>query len=79
MWTWCYILRPILEPIYGAALQFPPNPPDPAYFAAVNRITPELQKLLLPAIDRAFVDVRRELTPQIEAIVRGSFGKAAAG
>ncbi|MGA2595948.1 MAG: hypothetical protein ABSH09_02940 [Bryobacteraceae bacterium] len=79
VWTWCYILRPILEPIYGAALPFPPNPPDPAYFAAVNRITPELQKLLLPAIDRAFVDVRRELTPQIEAIVRGSFGKAAAG
>lgn len=74
-WTWCWLLRPILEPIYGAAVPFPPNPPDPEFYTVLNRITPELQKLMVPRLDRAFTDVRRELTPEIEEIVRAGFGR----
>jgi len=44
--------------------------------AVLNRIAPELQKLIVPKLDRAFTDVRRELTPEIEEIVRAGFGRA---
>jgi hypothetical protein len=76
VWEWCWILRPILEPIYAQLQPIPPNPPDPGIYAQMNRLTPELQKLIVPALDRAFVGVRKELTPQIEAIVHSAFKKA---
>jgi len=77
IWTWCWILRPILEPVYAAAQPFPPNPPDPGFYASLNRVTPELQKLIVPALDRAFVGVRRELSPQIEKLVQSAFTRSA--
>lgn len=77
VWTWCWLLRPILEPLYAQAQPFPPNPPDPEFYTKLNRITPELQKILAPTLDRTFVGLRKELTPQIEAVVRTTFSKAA--
>jgi hypothetical protein len=76
VWTWCWLLRPILEPLYAKALPIPPNPPDPEFYARLNRITPELQKLLSPALERSMVGLRKELTPEIESIVRSAFSKA---
>jgi len=77
VWTWCWLLRPILEPLYAQAQPFPPNPPDPEFYAKLNRIAPELQKALVPALEKAYVGLRKELTPEIEAIVHTAFSKAA--
>ncbi|MFY9803721.1 MAG: hypothetical protein WA211_17555 [Candidatus Acidiferrales bacterium] len=77
VWTWCWLLRPFLEPIYAQVQPIPPNPPDPEFYAKLNRITPELQKVILPSLDRTFVGLRKELAPQIEAIVHSAFKKAA--
>jgi hypothetical protein len=77
VWTWCWMLRPILEPVYAKALPFPPNPPDPEFYAKLNRITPELQKLIAPALEHSLVGLRKELAPQIENIVHSTFSKAA--
>jgi hypothetical protein len=70
------MVGPILQRYY--ARSFPeappiPNPPDPAYYTALNSVTPELQALILPALQRSLVALRRELTPQIEASLNAAF------
>ncbi len=67
-WLWCWVLWPILEPIYAKsfpAVTFPPqpNPPDPApsYYGLVNRILPEIQPLLVSSIGNGLGSLRKDL------------------
>jgi hypothetical protein len=75
LWLWCYVLWPILQPIYSEAfpqITYPPlpNPPDPApYYALVNRALPELQSLVIPIIDRDLSNLRAELANKVAAIL----------
>ena len=55
-WWWCWIILPIIEK-YDPT--FPPNPPDPEFYQKVAQITPELQKLLVPDLDRTITDMRK--------------------
>lgn len=66
-WWWCWIILPILEKYYK------PGPPDPEFYEKVQQITPELQKLIVPMLDRNIVAVRKELGPKIEEAIRGVF------
>ena len=66
-WWWCWIILPILEKYYL------PIPPDPEFFEKLQRITPELQKLVVPTFDRAAADVRKEVAPKIEAAIKAAF------
>jgi hypothetical protein len=66
-WWWCWIILPIIEKYYPT---FPPNPPDPEFYQKVAQITPELQKLLVPAFDRTITDMRRQLAPKVEAAIK---------
>lgn len=74
-WLWCWILRPILEPIYDKVfpqVSWPPqpNPPDPApYYELVNSALPELQDLIRPAIKRDLADLRDELARKIAPVL----------
>lgn len=67
-WWWCWIILPILEEHYR------PVPPDPEFYRKLRQITPELQKELLPTLDRTAMQMRKELTPKVEAIVKQAFG-----
>lgn len=67
-WWWCWIILPILEKYYDQ-----PQPPGPEFYAKVNQILPELQKLVVPTFDRAAAGVRKELVPKIEAVVARVF------
>ena len=69
-WWWCWIILPVLEKYYPT---FPPQPPDPEFYAKVAQITPELQQLLVPAFDKTLVDMRRQLAPKVEAAVKAAF------
>jgi hypothetical protein len=75
VWLWCFILWPILEPIYREivpAASFPPqpNPPDPApYYALVNSVLPEIQSLVLPAIAKNASSLRADLGKEVKAIL----------
>jgi hypothetical protein len=75
VWLWCYILWPILEPIYREtfpAVNYPPlpNPPDPApYYALVNSVLPKLQNLILPAIEESLTGLRADLARKIAPIL----------
>jgi hypothetical protein len=70
-WFWCWILWPILGPIYRESfpeVSYPPlpNPPDPApYYSVVNSALPELQTLALPAIEQGLTDLRADLGRKI--------------
>ena len=69
-WWWCWIILPVLEKYYPALA---PNPPDPTFYHKVTQITPELQKLVVPAFDRTIADLRRELAPKVEAAIKAVF------
>ncbi|HVM48815.1 MAG TPA: C13 family peptidase [Candidatus Acidoferrum sp.] len=66
-WWWCWIILPILEKYYK------PVPPDPEFYAKVQQVLPELQKLIVPVLDRNIAGVRKELAPRIEAAIRAAF------
>ena len=74
-WLWCWILWPILEPLHRetvAQVQYPPqpNPPDPApYYALLNRVLPEIQPLLVSAIETEIDGLRAELGRKIAPIL----------
>jgi hypothetical protein len=74
-WFWCWILWPIFEPIYREtfpAITFPPqpNPPDPApYYALLNRVLPEVQGLLLPAVQDQLDGLRSELGRKVASLL----------
>jgi hypothetical protein len=68
-WWWCWIVLPILEKHYR------PGPPDPEFYEKLHEVTPELQKLLVPVLDRAAADVRKEMTPKVEAAIAAAFGR----
>jgi hypothetical protein len=67
-WWWCWIILPILEKYY-----YLPQPPDPEFYATIQQLLPELQKLVVPTFDRAAADMRREVAPKVEAIVTKAF------
>ncbi len=72
IWWWCWILWPILKKYYvDGPVPYPG--PGPEFWERLGKVTPELQKLMLPAIDRAASDLRKELTPKVEAILRLEF------
>jgi hypothetical protein len=74
VWLWCWIIWPILEPIYREAfpaVTFPPqpNPPDPApYYALINRVLPEIQRLVVPSIEKDVDTLRAQLGSKIAPI-----------
>jgi hypothetical protein len=74
-WVWCWLLWPILEPIYRQAyppVTFPPqpNPPDPApYYPLLISVLPELQKALLPSIDNEMNELRARLGKKASTIL----------
>ena len=76
LWLWCHILWPIFQPIYSKTfppVTYPPlpNPPDPAaYYALLNRVLPEVQRLLLPAIEQQLTGLRVDLAPKIAPILK---------
>jgi hypothetical protein len=67
-WWWCWIILPLLEEYYR------PFPPDPEFYKKLHEVTPELQKLLSPVLDKAARDVRSELAPRVEAALKEAFG-----
>jgi hypothetical protein len=77
-WFWCWLIWPIFEPIYKELYPLPtyppqPNPPDPApYNELVNRLAPELQALLLPAINERLGSLQAELGPKVSALLSRS-------
>lgn len=71
-WWWCWLIRPILERYYPV----PPSPPDPEFYAKLQHITPELQKLVTPRLDGVAADIRKELGPKIEAALAEAFKTA---
>jgi hypothetical protein len=74
-WLWCWILWPIFYPIYRETfppITFPPmpNPPDPApYYTLLNSVLPEIQNLLLPAVQDTLNGLRTDLARQIAPIL----------
>ena len=47
-----------------------PNPPDPGpYYAFVNRVLPEVQQLLLPAVQEQLNGIRAELGKKVGAVL----------
>jgi hypothetical protein len=74
-WAWCWILWPILYPIYRQLLPEPtfppqPNPPDPApYYALLNRVLPEIQPLLVETIDIELNNLRERLGKVIAPVL----------
>ena len=62
------MILPILERYY-----YPPQPPDPEFFARLQRILPELRKLVMPTMSKVAAEIRQELTPKIEPVVAGVF------
>jgi hypothetical protein len=79
--VWCIILRPILEPIFRETFPtapYPPlpSPPDPApdYYALVNRALPELQNLILPAIEQDLAALRTDLASRVSLILKRAEG-----
>jgi hypothetical protein len=68
LWWWCWLILPILERYY-----YPPQPPDPEFFARLQRILPELRKLVMPTMSKVAAEIRQELTPKIEPVVAGVF------
>ncbi len=78
-WLWCLLVWQIIEPYYPVPqLPWPPIPgpdPGPDFHAAVAALAPQLQHAVLPALDRAFVDLRRQLAPQVEQAVKAEFAK----
>jgi hypothetical protein len=69
-WWWCWIFLPILE-----EYRLPIPRPDPEMYAKLQRVLPELQKLMLPEIDEAATHLRKALTPGVQAALREAFGK----
>lgn len=67
-WWWCWIILPILEKYY-----YLPQTPDPEFFGTIQEILPELQKLVVPAFDKAAADVQKEMAPKVEALVTKAF------
>jgi hypothetical protein len=74
---WCGILRPILEPIFRESFPEvgyppPPNPPDPApsYYTQLNHALPELQNLLLPAIEQNLTTLGADLASKISLVIK---------
>ena len=68
-WWWCWIILPVLE-------KYAPVPPDPEFYGKVQGVLPELQKLVTPVFDNAAASVRREIAPQVEAVVKAAFGQS---
>jgi hypothetical protein len=80
LWLWCYLLWPILDPIFRESypeVTYPPvpNPPDPApYYAMVTSALPELQDLVLPLIEEALVGLRTDAAREIVPILKRATG-----
>jgi hypothetical protein len=66
IWWWCFVIKPVIE-------KYHPAPPDPEYYAKLAEITPELQKLVQPATDRALATLGSQLTPKVDGIVKKVF------
>ncbi len=71
-WIWCWLLLPEIEK-YRIPL---PGPPDPEFYQKVLGAAGELQKTVVPELDKSVAEVRRALTPQIQAAFEKALGKA---
>jgi hypothetical protein len=71
IWLWCWIIHPIMVRYIE---KFPPPPPDPeSIYERIQEMTPELQKLVIPALDRTTAELRKELGPKVEGLVKAAF------
>ena len=65
-WWWCWWWHWVIEPLLAKRY---PGPPDPEYYQLIHRIAPELQKILVPAFDRAATGTQRKLASRIKATI----------
>ena len=65
VWWWCWILREVLERPYSQL-------PEAEYYARLNEIQPELQKLAALLDDQSAV-LRKEMTATVSELVAGAF------
>ncbi len=63
---WCWLVLPILA-------RYAVPPVGPEFHARVSALIPELQALVVPAIDRASRQVRDDLTPAAEKLIAAAF------
>jgi hypothetical protein len=63
-WVWCWIWKEIIIDYYEP---WPPNPPDPEFYEKVRSILPELQKAVVPMLNKTVADARAQVAPQIRA------------
>jgi len=68
-WWWCILVLPILEKQYYG------RTPDPAFYAKLGKVTPELQRLLVPMLDLTATDTRKKVASKIESIVETAFAE----
>jgi Peptidase C13 family len=68
-WWWCILVLPILEKQYYG------KTPDPAFYAKLHKVTPELQRLLVPMLDLTATDTRKKVASKIESIVETAFAE----
>ena len=69
-WVWCWILKPVLEKYYQPQ---PPNPPDPEFYSKLHEVLPELQKLVVPVLNRTTAEVKGQVVSQIEEVLSKAF------
>ena len=63
-------MKPILEKYYQPQ---PPNPPDPEFYSKLHEVLPELQKLVVPVLNRTAAEVKGQVVSQIEEVLAKAF------
>ena len=68
---WCFTVLPILNKY---AEKYPTTTPDPErLYERIQEITPQLQKLLIPRLNRVTAELRKEVSSEVEKIVQAAF------
>lgn len=69
-WLWCRIWILALEKYYQP---HPPNPPDPEFYVKLNKVLPEVQKLVLPKLTRGIMETQSQTAKLVEKAVAKAF------
>lgn len=75
-WWWCWIILPILNKRLSTrptAIAQPVPDPGPEFAAQLAAALPELQQLITRAIDQRAIDLRRDITPEVDKILESHF------
>lgn len=66
-WYWCWWWHLVVEPVL--VKRFPWPPPDPGYFDLVNRISQELQKSVLPTLEKSAREAQKQVEKKVGAVL----------